>query len=139
MKKDNVKEATLALKDMLGISDVEKIDSTPHQKGQNISTSNPINSSKKKSKMSKNGKSKKSKEYNRQSKGSSIEPSKVNKSTSKSGSNQTQQKQNKKRVRTTKKGGQSDVSNSNYAWSAFQSPPDASTLPIPVFSNNSFS
>jgi len=151
MKSENMKEATLAtlkLKDMLGIGGVGKssellirtdkaesnpaIDSIPK-------TTKESTKKKKKPKVPNNGKSKKTKEHkNRQSQHSS----KQNRTASKGsgqGSYQSHVETNDKRGRKHKNGtgGEHDNNGGNYAWSAFQSPPDASTLPLPVFTNNS--
>jgi len=162
MKNDNMKEATLAtlkLKDMLGIGAIGK--SSEFASGSKKTLPNPATDSKtttikesakkkKKPKVSNNGKSKKSKEHShRQSKGlsassSAQQSSKHNRTASKGGGvilNQSQMKENEKRGRkskTTAGGAQSNnAEDGNYAWSAFQSPPDASTLPLPVFSSSS--
>lgn len=161
MKNDKMKEATLAtlkLKDMLGIGAVGK--SSELASGTKKVLPNPATDSnattikepakkKKKPKVSNNGKSKKSKEHNyRQSKGPSASSSaqqslKHNRTASKGGVvlNQSQTKENEKRGRKSKNNvgaAQSDNAvDGNYAMSAFQSPPDASTLPLPVFSSSS--
>lgn len=128
MKNDGVKEATIALKGMLGICGVRKTESVSLQKTTNYATDLTPNSSKKKKK------SKKSKD-NHQSR-ALFQLSKPSKSTAKSfASNQSRQKENHKIGRKTKNICKND--SGNFAWSAFQSPPDASTLPLPSFSNSS--
>jgi len=104
-----------------------------------------------------NGRSRKSKEHNhRQSKvapppASSPPPSstpqqtfKQNRAASKSGGgggnagNQSTVKENERRGRKSKNtAGGAHGKDDGYAWSAFQSPPDASTLPLPMFTDTS--
>jgi len=161
MKSENMKEATLAtlkLKDMLGIGDVgksservlelDKVEPNPAIDS-NAKTTRESTKKKKKPKLPSNGKSKKTKEHkSRQSKGvsasSSTHQSKQKRTTSKGSgqiSHQSHAEVNDKRGRKHKNstGGQHDNNglHGNYAWSAFQSPPDASTLPLPVFTNTS--
>jgi len=148
MKNGNMKEATLAtfkLKDMLGIGGVGK-SSEPGLESDKVQPNPAINSiakttneptkKKKKQKTPNNGKSKKTKEQkNRQSKGVSASPS-TQQSSKHNRTNQSHvdviEKKGRKHKKCTR--GEQDKGG-NYAWSAFQSPPDASTLPLPFFTN----
>jgi len=167
MKRDNQKEVTLAtlkLKDMLGIgigagvngtgngSKSSKVASATKKAPNPAVDSHTITTPSKK----KNGRSRKSKEHNhRQSKATppsatpsssssmAHSPFKQNRAASKSGGggvavNQSLVKENERRGRKSKNtaAGARDK-DEGYAQSAFQSPPDASTLPLPMFADSS--
>jgi hypothetical protein len=119
-------DATIALKGMLGISDSDIPPAAAP-------------APKKKSNKKKDGTS--SKKNNAGSKGSGggngNPNSNANKKGGKKKKNQKKKNEDVPKTRRKKKGDSKEES-SNFAWSAFQSPPDASNLPLPAFGSASF-
>lgn len=124
MATDDVKDATLALKGILGISN-QKSKTSPELSAKK-------NAKKKKVKDGKNTTS-----GNGGNQGNSNSNKNSKKKKSKNGDSQSQKARGKKKVHDglSSKGEQK---NSNFAWSAFQSPPDASNLPLPAFGSDPF-
>ena len=156
-------DATLALKGILGIGALNKTDPSPKNSvpgqstlagGAEASTENaqqqPKSSTKKKKKQSKENKSNRNvekklnttrerntskkqrqpkSEQQPQHQGSNQKGmKKKSPKVGSSGGTQTKQKQSQKKQQQKK--------NENFAWSAFQSPPDPSKLPLPAFGNS---
>lgn len=132
MKNDDVLEATAALKGMLGIGNGGDRIKDPKDRTNNSASPNQNmnkevkKSSKKKTKKKKTSLLKNSNDEisdkNQNQQGNRRNKSKKNSSEGHNTPPNTQTSKAKKKE------------NSNFAWSAFQSPPDASSLPLPAFS-----
>lgn len=150
MSNNDVIEATAALKGILGIGKAINV-STGNSTDQKPNINERVNKSKDiKSTLSPDQKSsakkKKVKKNKKNAKGQNV-PQSGNQSKSQHQSIKQQQYQAERKNPKTKKVNQFQTppnnstkgkkkQNSNFAWSAFQSPPDASSLPLPSFSGS---
>lgn len=160
MSNNDVIEATAALKGMLGIGGVGRqspastTDDAAKHKPKKYASTNPgtnreprPSTKKKKTKKKKNNSFSPHNNSNLATSGSSGASGDYASAVSKPQNNiQNQQQGNKKNNKTKKipydqllsppntKSKGKKKENSNFAWSAFQSPPDASSLPLPAFS-----
>jgi len=131
-------DATLALKGLLGIGVVKQSDSNNNSsKGKVDKTKVERNNEIRKIDVKKNPNGKKKKKKKNES---TAQKPKKTKSKAQSNQHQPQQQQQggkkgkKKEPKETSQ--DQNIKDENFAWSAFQSPPDASALPLPAFGSS---
>lgn len=123
-------DATIALKGMLGITNHEaksaplSASKKKNKKKKDGNSNNQMNNASARVNVSGNGKARSNENANASKKSGK-------KKKQKKKSDDAQKAQRKKKDETSEE-------NSNFAWSAFQSPPDASNLPLPAFGSGSF-
>mmetsp|Transcript_2641 Transcript_2641/g.3516 ORF Transcript_2641/g.3516 Transcript_2641/m.3516 type:complete len:410 (+) Transcript_2641:95-1324(+) len=124
--KSNTTEATLALKGMLGIGGAK----------QSKAKTETLKATQQKNVGKKNTRSSKSKNNDATSGSIQSNAKSLNKVQSQARHQRSKNGKQKPSKDVQKQSRQTTKSNENFAWSAFQSPPPPSSLPIPVFGNS---
>ncbi len=137
MMTSDTTDATLALKGILGIGGVVKQSESTKTKAQGNTTKVEGDSeiSKVDVKKNPNGKKKKKKKVENKS-GNTVQKVKKPKSKVQSNGQQQGSKKGNKKKPPKETSKEQNTKDENFAWSAFQSPPDASALPLPAFGSS---